>query len=328
MSATTSAVQTQWLGSTWLLFLRRRAVRFVVSVWVLITFSFFILHLVPGDPIRAALGTNVSAEVVASERARLGLDDPVPVQYVRYVSDLVRGDLGESLKLRQPVTEIVSQRLPNTFTLAFLAFAIILLLAVPVGCLFAIWTQHAQRRGTEVGFTSATVVLAAVPDFVLAVGMVFAFSVSSELLPIAGKDGPASYVIPLAALALGPAAALSRIVRVEMLGVLGEDFVRTGRAKRLAPWKLYLRHALPNALTATLTVGGLLLSSLIAGTVIVESIMAWPGLGPTLVSSIIGKDYPMVQGIVLIYGGLVLLINLVVDVLLGALDPRTGLEGR
>jgi ABC-type dipeptide/oligopeptide/nickel transport system permease component len=325
---TMHAPPRRWLASPWLPYLGRRLLRFVLSLWVLVTFSFFMLHLVPGDPVRAALGNKASPIVVANERARLGLDDSMLTQYVNFLTRLLQGNFGDSMQLREPVSDVITQRLPNTLMLAFLAFIVIMALAVPIGSLFAIRTQSSKRRGTELGFTSLTVVLAAIPDFVLAVGMVFVFSVSTNLLPIAGKDGLSSYIIPLAALSLGPAAALARIVRVEMLGVLNEDFMRTGRAKRLVPWRLYIRHALPNALTATLTISGLLLSGLIAGTVIVESIMAWPGLGPTLVKSIIGKDYPMVQGIVLVYGGLILVINLTVDVLLAAADPRAALENR
>jgi ABC-type dipeptide/oligopeptide/nickel transport system permease component len=328
MTAVTTHAPPRWMTSAWLPYLGRRLLRFIVSIWVLITFSFFILHLVPGDPVRAALGNKAAPEVIAAERARLGLDDPILTQYGNFLSHLLHGNFGDSMQLREPVSQVITQRLPNTLALAFLAFIVIIALAVPIGSLFAIRTQSSRHRITELGFTSSTVVIAAIPDFVLAVAMVFAFGVSSNLLPIAGKEGASSYVIPLAALALGPAAALARIVRVEMLGVLGEDFMRTGRAKRLVPWRLYIRHALPNALTATLTVSGLLLSGLIAGTVIVESIMAWPGLGPTLVTSIIGKDYPMVQGIVLVYGALILVINLTVDVLLAAVDPRAALENR
>jgi peptide/nickel transport system permease protein len=310
----------------WLPFVARRLVRFLVSVWVLVTFAFLIIHLVPGDPVRAALGARASVQVVQAERLRLGLDDPLLVQYGHFLSGLVHGDLGVSIQSRTPVVDVISQRLPNTLALAFLAFLVVVLVAIPVGALVAVRTQGGQHRGTELGFASTSVVLATIPDFVLAVVLGFGLAVSAAVLPIAGRSGPASFVIPVLALAIGPAAALGRLVRVEMLGVLDEDYVRTGRAKRLRPGRLYLRHALPNALTATLTVSGLLLSGLIAGTVLVETVMAWPGLGPTLVSSIINKDYPMVQGVVLVYGGLVLVVNLVVDLLLARLDPRVTVQ--
>ena len=142
-------------------------------------------------------------------------------------------------------------------------------------------------------------------------------------LPIAGRSGPESYILPVIALSLGPAAVLARIVRVEMLTVLETDFVRTARAKRLPAWRIYLSHALPNAVTATLTLAGLLLSALVVGTVLVENVFAWPGLGSTIVGSIQLKDYPMAQATILVYGAGVLIINTIVDAVLAVLDPRT-----
>jgi len=187
----------------------------------------------------------------------------------------------------------------------------------------AVLTRGGRRRGAELTYTSLAVVIGAIPEFLLGVVLVYLFAVSVQLLPIAGKSGPSSYILPVAALSFGAIAALSRIVRVETLSVLGEDFVRTARAKRLPGRMIYLRHALPNAVTATLTIGGLLLSSLVTGTVIVETIFAWPGLGQSLVTSILTKDYPLMQGIVLVYGGMVLVINLLVDVVLATIDPRS-----
>lgn len=313
----------RFLSGPWPRFLGRRLLRLVVSLWVLVTFSFLIVHLVPGDPVRAALGSRASAASVAEWNAKLGLDDPLTTQYADYVSGLFHGRLGESLQLRLPVDQVISERLPNTLELVALAFLLCVLVAVPLGALLAIRTQNGRHRGSELAFTVAAVVLTTIPDFCLAVGLVALLAVSLELLPVAGDSGASSLVIPVVALAVGPAAALARIVRVEMLGVLGQDYVRTARAKRLPPRRVHLRHALPNALTATLTVGGLILTSLIAGTVLVENVIAWPGLGPTLVRSIIAKDYPMVQGIVLAYGTLVLLVNLLVDVALALVDPRS-----
>ncbi len=151
----------------------------------------------------------------------------------------------------------------------------------------------------------------------------YVFAVSLGWAPVAGRGTPGSYVLPVVSLAVGPAAVLARIVRVETLGVLQADYMRTARAKRLPDRLLYLRHALPNALTATVTLAGLLLSGMVAGTVLVENVFAWPGLGSTIVQSILAKDYPVVQGVVLVYGLGVLLVNLAVDVALALLDPRS-----
>jgi peptide/nickel transport system permease protein len=256
-------------------------------------------------------------------RADLGLNDPLIVQYLRFIGHLLTGDLGVSLQSRLPVAQTIADRLPSTLEIAALAFVAIVVVAIPLGVGMAVLTRGGRRRGAELTYTSAAVVIGAIPEFLLGVILVYVFAVSWQLLPIAGKSGPSSYILPVAALSVGAIAALSRIVRVETLSVLGEDFVRTARAKRLPNRLIYLRHALPNAVTATLTIGGLLLSSLVTGTVIVETIFAWPGLGQTLVTSILTKDYPMMQGIVLVYGGMILVITLLVDVVLAIIDPRS-----
>lgn len=308
---------------TWSRYVVRRLGVFALSLWLLVTFAFAMIHLIPGDPVRAALGINASPELVAARRAELRLDDPILSQYVHYLGGLLSGEWGVSLQSRLPVTQVIAERLPNTLLLAGLTFVVTLLIALPIGTGMAVLTQQGRRRLLELGYTGVAMVVSAIPEFLLGVLLVYVFAVRMEVLPIAGNAGPSSIILPVAALSLGSALALSRIVRVELLSVLGRDFVRTARAKRLRPSRVYLRHALPNALTATITLGGLLLSGLIASTVIVESIFAWPGLGPTMVSSIITKDYPLMQAIVLIYGAMVLSINLVVDMVLSVLDPRS-----
>ncbi|GAA4533318.1 ABC transporter permease [Amycolatopsis samaneae] len=312
-----------WRGSPWLSFAGRRALRFVISLWVLATAAFLMIHLIPGDPVRAALGLTAPPDLVAARREAMGLNDPLPVQYWHYLRDVVTGNLGNSTLSGLPVSEVIGDRLPATLELALTTFLVVLVVAVPLGALMAVLTRGGRRRGGELAFTSTSVILAAIPEFLLAVGLMGLFAVQLEWFPVAGRDDPGSLVLPVVALAAGPAAVLARIVRTELLSVLDKDFVRTARAKRLPPRLVYLRHALPNALTATLTLGGLLLSALVAGTVLVENVFAWPGLGSTITSSILQKDYPVVQGIVLIYGTGVLLVNLVVDVLLALLDPRS-----
>lgn len=290
---------------------------------VLSTFAFLVIHLVPGDPVRSGLGLSAPAELVEARRAALGLNDPLPIQFLNYWTGLFSGDWGVSMGSGLPVTQVLADRLPETLKLAALALVVVLIISIPLGLVMAVVTQGGRKRGAELGFTSISTVLGSIPEFLLAVGLVYVFAVSLGLLPIAGRGGFDSYVLPVAALALGPAASMARIVRVETLSVLDADFLRTARAKRLRPWLVYFRHAMPNALTATLTLGGLLLTSLIAGTVLVENVFAWPGLGTTIVQSISAKDYPLVQGIVLVYGALVLTINLLVDVLLSLLDKRS-----
>jgi peptide/nickel transport system permease protein len=222
-----------------------------------------------------------------------------------------------------PVSEVIADRLPATVEMAGLAFLVVVVVSIPVGVAMAVLTRGGRRRGGEMAFTSTSVFLAAIPEFLLAVALVYVFGVKLGWLPVAGRSDAASYVLPVVSLAVAPAAVLARIVRVELLAVLGNDYVRTARAKRLPARLVYVRHALPNALTATLTLGGLLLTAMVAGTVLVENVFAWPGVGSTIVASILQRDYPLVQGIVLVYGVMVLLVNLVVDVLLALLDPRS-----
>ncbi|MEV5541885.1 ABC transporter permease [Saccharopolyspora shandongensis] len=311
----------------WLTFGARRLGRFVVSLWVLVTMAFLMIQLIPGDPVRAALGLTAPIELVNARRAALGLDHPLWQQYFDYLGGLFRGDFGTSMLSGQPVGEIIADRLPATLQLALPAFVVVIALAIPLGLTFAVLTRGGRRRGAELAFTSTSVLFAAIPEFLVAVALVAFFAVQLGWFPVAGHDGAGSLFLPIVALALGPTSTLSRIVRVETLSVLGNDFVRTARAKRLPARLVYLRHALPNALTATLTLGGLMLTSMVAGTVLVENVFAWPGLGSTISQSILQKDYPLVQGIVLVYGIGVLLVNLVVDLLLAVLDPRSTMRG-
>lgn len=309
--------------NAWLRFAVRRAWRLLVSLWVLVSAAFFMIHLIPGDPVRAALGTMAPQGLVDARRQELGLNDSLWVQYQHYIRNAVTGHWGTSITTRVPVSQIIGERLPATVELAGYAFVVTLGLSVPLGVGMAVLTRGGRRHRTELAFTSLSVVLATVPEFLLAVGLVSVFGVGLKWVPVAGRGDASSYIVPVLALAAAPAAVLARIVRVEMLSVLGADYIRTARAKRLAASRVYLRHALPNALTATLTVAGLLLATLVAGTVLVENVLAWPGLGSTIVSSILSKDYPVVQGIVLVYGLGVLLVNLAVDVVLATLDPRS-----
>ena len=314
------------LDNPWVGFAIRRGRRLLASLWVLVTASFLMIHLIPGDPVRAALGAMAPQELVQARREALGLNDSLWAQYWHYLQHLATGDWGTSIATDVPVTQTIADRLPATVEIAAFAFIVTLLVSVPLGVMMAALTRGGRRRRTELAFTSSSVVTAAIPDFLLAVGLVYVLGVSLGWLPVAGRSGPSSFVLPVLCLAVGPTAVLARIVRVEMLTVLEADFVRTARAKRLPAWVVYLRHALPNAMTTTLTVGGLMLGGLVAGTVLVENVLAWPGLGSTIVSSILAKDYPVVQGIVLVYGLGVLAINLIVDVVLAVIDPRSAIR--
>ncbi|MER7798350.1 ABC transporter permease, partial [Microbacterium sp. NPDC096154] len=311
------------LQNRWARFVLRRGGRLLLSLWVLVTAAFLMIHLVPGDPIRAALGPTATPELIAQTRANFGLDAPLWQQYLRFLAGIFTGELGTSIQYRLPVVDVIGDRLPATLALGLAGFVVAVLVAIPVGALIAVATRRGRNRGLELGFASSSVVLGTIPDFLLGVALVWIFGVTLKWLPVAGADGLESFILPVLALAVGPAAILSRIVRVELLAALEADYVRTARAKRLAPARVVLRHALPNAVTASLTLGGLLLGSMVAGTVLVENVFAWPGIGATVTGSILGKDYQLVQGIVLVYGVGVLLANTAVDVILAVLDPRS-----
>ncbi|WP_120004820.1 ABC transporter permease [Nesterenkonia muleiensis] len=311
------------MQNRWTAFALRRGTRLIISLWVLVSAAFLMIHLVPGDPVRAMLGPTAAPALVDQTRENLGLNDPLWEQYLRFLRGLFTGDLGTSITMGLPVSEVLAARLPNTLTLGLLGFVLAICLALPVGATIAVATRKGRRRGLELSFASTSVVVATIPDFLLGVALVAIFGVTLELLPVAWTGGAESYVLPVIALAAGPAAVLSRIVRVELLSTLDEDFVRTARAKRLSSRRIVLRHALPNAVTAALTLGGLMLGTLVASTVLVENVFAWPGLGSTVVGAILGRDYPLVQAIVLVYGTGVLLVNTLVDVVLALLDPRS-----
>ncbi|RSM99619.1 ABC transporter permease [Nonomuraea sp. WAC 01424] len=284
------------------------------------------IHLIPGDPVRASLGPAAPIELVNARKQLLGLDKSLPEQFAAYVGHIFTGDFGTSFLTGEPVGEVIAARLPNTLSLALLATVVALLLAVPLGMWAAIRTENGRNRGTEITFSSVTGTAVAVPEFLYSIALVATLSIGLGLFPPAGKEGAMSYVLPVAALAIGPVAMIARISRVETLRELATDYVRLARSKRLPAARLHLRHVLPNTLTATLTAGGLLLTSLIAGSVLVEYVFAWPGLGLKIVESITQKDYPVAQGVILVYGAIVLVVNLAVDLILGALDPTSKIK--
>jgi peptide/nickel transport system permease protein len=223
----------------------------------------------------------------------------------------------------EPVADLIRARLPATLLLAVLAFGCVLVVALPGGLLAAVWTRGGRRPRAELAFTATTSVMAGVPDFVLAAGLTAGLAVALRIFPVAGDLGPESYVLPVLALALAPTAVLLRIVRVETLKVLETDYLRAARAKRLPSVPLYLHHVAPNMLTASLTVAGNLLPALIAGTVLVEKVFAWPGIGSAMAQSVAAQDYAVVEASVLVLGSAVLVVNFLVDLALALLDPRS-----
>ncbi|HXH33873.1 MAG TPA: ABC transporter permease [Plantibacter sp.] len=306
-------------------FILRRLGRLLVSLVIVVIATFLIVQLVPGDPVRAALGNSATPELVERTRADLGLDVPVPEQFVNYVSGLLRGDMGTAIGSQRSVSDTIAQRFPITLTLAVAAFLVAALGAFPIGVATAVSSRTGRHRLADLGISGLLGVLIAIPSLLFAVGLIAVFSIGLGVLPAAGWGSFQQAVLPVIALAVGPMAYLARLVHVEMLSVLEMPYMTTARSKRLPTHLVYLRHALPNMVTSTLTIGGIMLTGMVAGTVLIETVFAIPGLGTSIVSSITSKDYPMIQGVVLVYAMLVLGLNLLIDVALATIDPRSSI---
>lgn len=311
--------------SPWLRFALRTALTFCVGLVVLVIGSFLLIHAIGGDPVRNSMGLDASEAQIHALRVRLHLTDSLPLQFWRYVEGLAHLDLGESLVSQQAVTDTLKTRLPSSLELATIAIAFVALMSVVSGTVVGALTSFGARRRVHVAFTAVTGVMVAIPEFLLATLLVFLFAVTVHVFPVAGKSDWTSFVLPAAALAIAPSALLARIIRLETVKVLASDYVRTARSKHL-PWRrFYFRHVLPNSLTSAITIGGIVFGSLIGGSVVVENVFSWPGIGTTLVKAILARDYPLVQGILLVFGLLVLVVNTLVDVSLALLDPRSAL---
>jgi len=292
---------------------------------------FILIQLAPGDPIAAQYGLKLAeADPVKIERLReqLGLNDPIMVQYGRYLLRLVKGDLGQSLTTRTPVIEEISSRYPATMELAFTAMILVVIVSVPLGVLAAL------RRGTLVdNFLMAGALFGvSIPNFWFGIMSILVFGLWLGWLPIAGRgDGPLfqrlSYlVLPAFTLAIGLMGIISRLVRSSMLEVLGLDYIRTAHAKGVRPRLVIVRHAVRNALIPVITVLGLQFASLLGGAIIIETIFAWPGIGRLAVNAIWRRDYPVIMGTVLIFSFTFILANLIIDILYTVLDPRIRYE--
>ena len=255
-----------------------------------------------------------------------GLDRPVWEQFVVYVNGVIHLDFGQSYSTRRPVLIEVVERLPATAQLAASALILVMAIGIPLGLLAGVLTRDGRHTGLTVVFSGVTSAIGAVPGFLMATILSVVFAVWLHWLPVgAGPRVPLwqALILPAVSLAIGPVAVLSRIVRVETLNVLAQEYVRTARGKRLPQHVIYFRHVLPNTLTAAMTLGGLLMASLLGGAIIVENVFTWPGVGTRLVSAILVGDYPVVQGAALTLAFLVVIINAVVDALIAIFDPRT-----
>jgi peptide/nickel transport system permease protein len=298
----------------------------LVVMFFVATVVFAIAHVIPGDPAAVMLGPSASAADVAALRTRLGLDAPLLGQYVRFLADTVRGDLGQSLFLNQSVAAALASRASVTVQLTLLAAVLATVIGVPVGVFSAL------RRGgwLDQVVTGIAMTAASLPSFWIGLTLIEYLSVRLKWFPVAGYGDPGagwaehlhSLVLPAIAVGLPNMALIMRLTRTAMLDVLGEDYIRTARAKGLAPGTIVIKHAFRNARTAVLTVVGVTITSLIGGAIVTETVFGLPGIGNLIVSAVLRRDYPVIEGALLITSGIYVLINLATDLLYVALDPR------
>lgn len=298
-------------------FIAIRLARAMLTIGMVVTFAFVVLRA-SGDPARAMLSPETPAAAVDAFRKAWGLDAPVWVQYARYVLAIVHGDLGQSMRDGRAAITVVAERIPVTLMLTGPALALNLLLGIPVGIYAAL------RRGSLADRLVMAVAVAGftVPSFVLGLVLVLAFAVELPWFPSGGAGTLRQLVLPVVTLGLGGAAVLARFTRSAMLEVLGQSYIRTASAKGV-PWRgVVTGHALPNAAIPVLTIVGFMVGNLIAGTVLVESVFSWPGVGSLLVVSVMSRDLAVVQCILLVVAAAMIVTNVAVDLLYGVLDPR------
>jgi peptide/nickel transport system permease protein len=292
------------------------------ALWLVTTLVFLLIHIVPGDPVEQMLGEGAAPGQVVELRHTLGLDRPILVQYGRYLSEIARGDLGQSFKFQAPVRHVIFERYPATLQLAFLALLVCAAIAIPAGIIAA----HKRGSTADRSIGVFTLFGLAVPNFALGPLLIVLFSIELGWLPVSGRGGPLNYILPAATLGAALAAILTRMVRGAMLEELSSDYVRTARAKGLSNSVVLVRHALRNALIPIITILGLQFGTLLAGTIVTETIFSWPGIGRLTVQAISSRDYPLLQGCILVIALSYVLVNLLTDVLYAFIDPRVRLS--
>ncbi len=300
----------------------RRVIYAVFVLWGALTVIFMVVRILPGDPASLMLGAGATQEEADVLRSNLGLDASLPVQYVRFISDAVRLDFGDSLWLNRPVLDSVTERILATGRLAVAAMIIALLISFPLGILAAL----KQRSFIDYLVSILSLIGQSVPSFWLGIMFILIFARQLRLLPSSGSQTWQHLILPAVTLALPLVGVLTRLVRSGLLEVMHEDYIRTARAKGLAPPNVLTRHAMRNMLIPVITVIGIQLGNLLGGAVIVETVFGWPGIGRLLVNAIFQRDYPLVQASILFITATFILINLLVDISYVYLDPRIRLK--
>ncbi len=302
-------------------YLMRRLLGTVGVIFLVATATFIMVFLMPGDAARMYAGPRAPEETVQRIRVLWGLDQPLPVQYVRYLGRAIQGDLGESTRDKRPVLKAVFERLPATIQLALAGLFVELLVGVPLGILAA------TRPGSWIDQVATIVALIgiSIPQFALGLVALYVFGFLIPIFPLGGYGTPLHLVLPALVLGIGGTAFYSRVLRNSILEVMGEDYVRTAQAKGLSPRIVLIRHVLRNALMPVVTLAGLDLATLLGGVVVIEAVFGWPGIGLQAWNAIRNQDTPMIMGTVLFASVAVVFLNLFVDVLYIAIDPRVRL---
>jgi peptide/nickel transport system permease protein len=300
----------------------KRIIHLIPMLFVLSFIVFMLVRLIPGDPVLAVAGPDATQEVVDEVRTALGLDKPALVQYGDYLKGIAKGDFGTSIRSRTSVWEEIWQRLPATLELAAAGMMISLLVGIVLGVLAALkpgsWVDGATRLVSLFGVSSPTFFSGLL--FVLALGYYW------RLFPIAGSGGPEYLVLPAVTVSLTSLAFVTRLMRASLMDVFSQDYIRTARAKGLSAGRVVIHHALRNALIVPITVAGLEFGRLVSGVIVVETIFAWPGIGKFLIDAIQFRDWPIIQGLILTFAVMFALVNLAVDLVNAAIDPRIRLE--
>ncbi len=306
--------------------------RLLVVIPILIGVTFIVsslIYLTPGDPASVILGPNAREEAVQQLREKLNLDKPFLVRYGQWLADAIRGDLGRSWQRNEKVSSMLADRAPASIELALFAAIIGLAFSIPIGAIAAVY----RNSIIDHAFMLFALFWISMPSFWLAIVAILVFSLGLHLLPISGRGGPIwtldglrHLVLPAFALGIRQVAILSRLTRAKMLEAFGEDYIKTARSKGLPERTVIFRHALRNTMIPTITVFGLQIPGLFGLSVVIESVFSWPGIGKLLVDAVLKRDFPLVQGIVVLYTIMVLLINLLVDVLYVYIDPRIKYE--
>ena len=304
-------------------YLSQRLLLFFPTLLGSLTLVFFLVHLIPGDPVEVMLGETVSSADKEGLRRAMGLDLPIGTQYLRFLQALAQGDLGRSLYQQGGVAELVFSRLPATIELTLSAMGVALLIAFPLGILAAV----KKNRWADRGALLFSLLGLAMPNFWLGPLLMIVFSIGLGWLPVSGRGGPQHLILPSFTLGMVMAAILIRMIRSSLLEAINEDYIRTARAKGVSERKIWLKHALRNSLLPVITILGLQFGALLAGSIITETIFAWPGIGRLTIQAIQTRDYPLAQGCILVISTSYLVVNLLTDILYRLVDPRVSYGG-